>query len=94
MAVSATKATGVINVAATATEIAAANADRVAIAVRVLPGAPVFIGNADVTVDDGYYLAAEDGPLSDQSTTDAWYAIARSGTTPAVSFIEITDTSS
>ena len=86
------KTVNLLSIASTATSVLAANPDRLAAILRVVSGEVWFGPDNTVTADDGLYWTVNDGPLNDEiPTLDAWYAIARAGTTAKICTLEVTD---
>lgn len=86
------KVSGYVTITSTATEIAAANAARRVFIMEVVNG-EVWIGpDNTVAQEDGLRMRETDERLTDSiATTDAWWAIARTGKTATVSFMEVSD---
>lgn len=64
----------------TASEIVAANVSRLSVTIQNVGSVDVYLGkNSSVTASNGLLLSV-DGELTDTTSTDAWWAIASSGT--------------
>lgn len=87
-----TKTTTFFPLSTTPTEIAASNADRRAIIIRVVLG-EVWLGPDNTVEPEGGFVLFEGGDDFTDSIpcTDAWYAVIRSGKTGSVCVMDVSD---